>query len=180
MKENFAAAMKHVFAYEGGWAERSTEPGGAVMRGVSFETFSKWRHDHGQPKPTFADLKNSTEAEATDIYRGMYASKVQFDTLPSGLDFAVLDSGINNGLGAAARLLAHAVNFNHPGTLFSVTPELAAAAAKAPALAVVDKLCDLRLAYMRQSPEWAQFHRGWEARVASVRQNAKAMAASSA
>ncbi len=93
---------------EGGWAERSGEPGGAVNRGISFLAFSQWRTKQGKPTPTFADLKNLTIDEATEIYNEEYFSKIGFDDLPSGLDYVFANTAIMDGVSGAKRIYTQA------------------------------------------------------------------------
>lgn len=130
MKANIPIVMDWVLKHEGGYAERSTEGGGAVNMGVTFTTFAKWRKAQGKPVPTFADLKAMTRDEAIAIYEKYYLAPIGFDDLPSGLDYAVYDASVLGGVGGALKLLAG-------------TPERS-----------VDAFCDARLARYRTFKTW--------------------------
>lgn len=49
MKLNSEASLAYVLKDEGGYAERNTEGGGAVNRGITHSTFVAWRAKNKQP-----------------------------------------------------------------------------------------------------------------------------------
>jgi lysozyme family protein len=51
-----------------------------------------------------------------------------------------------------------------------------ALATAADPVATIDRICDLRLEFLRALPIWPTFGRGWERRVAAVRSEAKSFA----
>ena len=57
MLSNFAKVMDLIFINEGGYAERDSEPGGAVNMGVSMVTFIAWRLFKKQPIPNLLILR---------------------------------------------------------------------------------------------------------------------------
>lgn len=97
MKANWDRAVENILIWEGGWAERPNEPGGAVNRGISFTAFKEWRKAQGKPEPSFADLKAITKEEAKEIYRAKYAQRIDFDSLPPGYDYALLTAAVMTG-----------------------------------------------------------------------------------
>ncbi len=61
--------------------------------------------------PTIEDIKNLTETEARDIYLAMYIESPAFDVLPSiAMQEAIIDAGINHGIGTATTFLQYALN----------------------------------------------------------------------
>lgn len=179
MHANLAPALALIFTYEGGFARRNTEPGGSVNMGISEQTLETWRRVHGGPVPTVDDVRSLTQAEATAIYQAEYADAVHFDDLPAGLDFCVLDSSVNEGVGAALRFLAEAIGFKYTGVRPPVAPLVKAAEAVA-AGPIIDRICDARLAAKEQRADWSRFGKGWAARIESVRTHAKELAGAAA
>ena len=146
MKANLDKAIGYLLEDEGGYAERATEPGGAVNMGVSFATFVSWRASEKKPKPTFADLKAMTVAEATAIYTALYATPIGFNALAGGLDYAALDAAVNEGLHGALGLL-------------SITSPLKDMKTR------IGAISDVRLLVKKLRPEWAKDGPGWTARI---------------
>lgn len=175
MRANLDATLALIFRWEGGFAERASEPGGSVNMGISQQTLYTWRKQHGQPVPTVDDVRNLSQGEATSIYDALYAVPIRFDDLPSGMDMATLDAAVNEGLGWALRALADAVGFEYSGVRPPVAL-LVEAAKTAPAAPVIDHICDARFVSKRQRAEWPRFGLGWTARIESIRQNAHALA----
>lgn len=149
MDSNFARALKLVLKYEGGYVNHPSDPGGPTNKGVTLATFRRYVKKGG----TVADLKAITDAQVATVYHEQYWDAVDGDGLPSGIDFAVFDFAVNSGV-------SRALKYPHKS---------------------IDELCDARLAFMRSikgGKLWKTFGKGWAARVADVRKNAKAMAAS--
>jgi len=105
VKKNLATALGFVLNDEGGFAIRDAEPGGAVNKGVSFLVFTEWRKRNGQPPPQFDDLRDITTEEAMAIYETLYAKPIGFDDLPAGLDYAMLNAAVMEGVNGAKKLL---------------------------------------------------------------------------
>ena len=175
MKENFDKSMEYIFQYEGGYALKSTEPGGSVNKGVTMQTLRIWHEDNHFPAPDLSDIQSLSDDVAIKIYHKYYAPGVAFDDLPAGVDFCVFDSGINDGVGAATRLLAGVLGHSASGQN-NVKPDLVSLARTEPADVLIDHFCDARIAYKKQSPNWVRFKNGWSNRIESVRQHAKEMA----
>lgn len=111
MEHNRDFALSHTFQIEAGYAERDTEGGGAVNRGITFTTFKAWRSLKGQLSVTWDDLKAMTQEEATQIYNAQYLAPISFDKLPSGVDYVVLDCSIIGGVAGAVKILQKALGF---------------------------------------------------------------------
>jgi lysozyme family protein len=182
MKSNIEAALAFVFKDEGGYAERNTEGGGAVNRGVTFTVFSAWRLAKKSPA-SFADLKAMSQAEAADIYQAQYIKAISFEDLPKGIDYCVLDAAINGGVTGSLKLLQKALNLKPVDGHLGVVTKWAANHRPVPAL--IDALCDVRIAHYKTLKRFAAPYQVgktktwgdiWTARINMVRSRAKAMA----
>lgn len=160
---NFGKVMPRVLAHEGGFVNDPHDPGGATKYGITARTLGAWRH---------VGVANSAQVnalgvdEAIAIYRAQYAAVLNFDQLPSGVDYAVLDYGINSGVKRAAQELQRIVGAQVDGHLGLETVN---AAHTMPPAVIVNKLCDARLAFLRRLPNWKRYGAGWSRRVAEVR-----------
>ena len=166
--ERFARCVAIVLKHEGGYVNHPSDPGGATNMGITMRTLRNWRGVDVAPD----DVRALTEQEARAIYRAWYWNAVKGDDLPAGVDLAVFDFAVNSGVGTAARRLQAVVNAQQDGAIGPRT--IASVHARAPS-EVVDNLCDARMAFLRNLATWTTFGRGWERRVADVRQKALAM-----
>jgi lysozyme family protein len=99
MRENWDRAISSVLLWEGGFAQRENEPGGAVNMGVSLTAY---RQEH--PGATVADLKAMPVDEAKRIFRNNYADGIYFDDAPAGLDVVLLHAAVMQGVNGAKRI----------------------------------------------------------------------------
>ena len=169
MKENFAACLAETLRHEGGWSDHPKDPGGATMKGVTLDTYRRWR-----PGATKAQLRAITDAEVAAIYRKGYWDAVNADDLPAGLDLVAFDGAINSGPSRGAKWLQAGVGVKQDG---KVGPATIAAARAYDTRTAVNRACDARLAFLRTLGTWPTFGKGWSRRVASVRSTALDMAA---
>lgn len=165
--------MDWIFIHEGGYAERDSEPGGAVNMGISFTAFKDWWAKNKRTgEPSFSDLKALTRQEAEGIYEIWFFKPIDFDKLPSGVDYALIDLAVNSGVGGALRATSKQLLFPVTGKM---TPQLSWALRFRDAKAVINAICDGRLALMRSSSKWPRFEHNWTSRVNKVRERALAM-----
>lgn len=169
MKENFAACLAETLRHEGGWSDHPKDPGGATMKGVTLDTYRRWR-----PGATKAQLRAITDAEVAAIYRKGYWDAVNADDLPAGLDLVAFDGAVNSGPSRGAKWLQAGVGAKQDG---KVGPATIAAASAYDTRTAVNRACDARLAFLKTLGTWPTFGKGWSRRVASVRSTALAMAA---
>jgi lysozyme family protein len=183
MKNNIPLVMDWVFVSEGGYAERDSEPGGAVNMGISFTSFKDvWKRLKKDREPTFEDLKNLKRGnvydekndDAEDIYAQWFFEPVSFDVLPSGVDYALIDLAVNSGVGGAMRAVRERLNFPILGKM---DPKFLWALKSRDPATVIDAICDARLALMMRSQKWERFKNNWTNRVKKVRMRAHAMSA---
>lgn len=162
---NFEALLPLILKHEGGFVNHPSDPGGATNKGVTIGTYRAYVDPNG----TVEDLKALTDAQAGKVYRAQYWDAVEADSLPRGVDYAVFDFAVNSGPGRAVKYLQDIVGVPQDGV---IGPMTLAAVERAPSTAVIDELCDQRLAFMRRirgGKLWATFGRGWQRRVDEVR-----------
>lgn len=170
MDRNFARALALVLKSEGGWSDNPADPGGATMKGVTLANFRRYVKADASKD----DLRKISDAQLATVYRRFYWDAVAGAELPGGVDYAVFDFAVNSGPGRAAKYLQAAVGVAQDGRIGPAT--LRAVGARPPG-AVIDDLCDARLAFLRRLPTWPVFGKGWSDRVRSVRAQALLMSA---
>ncbi|MET7247859.1 glycosyl hydrolase 108 family protein [Methylobacterium sp. EM32] len=169
----FERALPLVLTHEGGWSDDPADPGGATNLGVTIGTLSLWL---GRPA-TRAEVRALTPASVAPLYQRRFWDAIQGDALPTGLDYALFDFAVNSGPKRAVIGLQRALGIADDGRLGPVT--LAALQGRdVPAL--VNALCDGRLAFLRALSTWPRFGRGWGRRVEEVRAAALVLHAASA
>lgn len=172
MDRNFKACLAEVLKHEGGWADNPKDPGGATMKGVTLANFRKYV----KPNATKEDLRKITNAQIQTVYRRFYWDAVNGAELPDGIDMAVFDFAVNSGPSRAAQYLQKVVGVNQDGKIGPAT--IKSSRDMLPA-AVISRLCDERLAFMKRAKGsagaskgkllWPTFGKGWQKRVDAVR-----------
>lgn len=149
--ENRELAIQHTLKYEGGYTNDAADPGGPTNWGITIaDARHYWKADAG-----VADMKAMPLSVAVEIYRKHYWIPVNGDALPSGLDFAVFDFGVNSGVSRSLKYLA---------VTNGTTQQR------------IEQLCDARLQFLMSLKTWANFGKGWGRRVADVKTTALSMA----
>jgi uncharacterized protein (TIGR02594 family) len=168
---DFDRCVALVLEYEGGNDDDPRDPGGRTSRGILQSEWNIWCSSHpGLP----ADVWQAPQDQVLAIYRAQYWNALLCDSLPSGVDLAVFDYGVNSGTSRSAKLLQTLVGTDADG---EVGPDTIAAAAKADPVSLVGRFCDARLSFLQGLPTWGTFGKGWTARVVDVRKEALALAA---
>jgi len=165
---NFQRALPLVLKHEGGFSDHPKDPGGATNRGVTLATFRRYV----KPDGTVAELKAITDAQIATVYYRGYWAEANAAALPSGVDYAVFDFAVNSGPARAVKFLQAVLGVAQDGR---VGPKTIEAAQAADAGAVIARLCNDRLAWLKRLPTWATFGKGWGRRVADVQAAALAM-----
>lgn len=169
MRENFDTAIELIFGHEGGYVNAKTDRGGPTKYGITQRTLAGWR---GHPVSS-DEVKRLTLAEAREILTRQYAGPIDFDGLPAGLDYAVLDYAVNSGPGQAVKSLQRVVGVDRDGIMGMQT--LAAVKARAaiegglPTL--IRAYCDERMRFLKGLGGGQGFSangRGWTIRVTGV------------
>lgn len=103
MQEDWEKGITFVLAAEGGYDNNPNDKGGETNFGIS-----KRRYPN-------EDIKAMTVDRAKELYRKDFWEKLCCDQLPSPLAIAVFDAAVNQGEGAAARMLQIVVGANVDG-----------------------------------------------------------------
>lgn len=173
MDRNFQRALPLVLKHEGGFVNHPNDPGGATNKGVTIATFRAYV----KPNGTVEDLRNITDQQVATVYYRHYWAAVNAQALPSGIDYAVFDFAVNSGPARAAQYLQAVLGVTQDGRVGPIT---IAAAEKADHRAVINRLCDNRLAFLKRITSggkrlWDTFGRGWDRRVSEVRRDSLLM-----
>jgi lysozyme family protein len=161
----FPLALAHVLAMEGGYTEDPYDPGGPTNLGI---TLAELARDKGVAvtADNFAQLRAELialpPATAARIYRDRYWEPAGCPALPPPLAVFHFDTAVNQGVGAAARMLQEAAGVAVDGLIGPVT--LAQAAAQ-PVAATLARYADIRRRHYRSLATFWRFGRGWLARV---------------
>jgi lysozyme family protein len=169
MERNFAAALKHVLAHEGGYVNHPDDPGGATNKGITIATFRRYV----DPTGTVDDLKRITAQQVATVYRKQYWDAVKGDQLPDGVDYAVFDFAVNSGPSRAAKYLQRVVGVPLDG---KIGPKTIGATETLSASAVIRALCKDRMEFLQSLKTWRTFGKGWSRRVNDVELAALTMA----
>jgi lysozyme family protein len=170
MKQNFDVSLAHVLKSEGGWSDHPADPGGATMKGVTLETYRRYKMN---PHITKDQLRNITDEEVADIYKIGYWDKCRCFDLPSGVDFLVFDMAINAGVGRSSKLLQESVGVPADGVIGPIT---IAASNAADVDLTIERFSQLKEAFYRSLPTFGTFGNGWLNRVASTKAFAQKLA----
>lgn len=163
-------SFKLVLAHEGGYVNHPQDPGGATNKGVTQSTYSAYRRANGQP---VRDVRLITDTELSDIYKSRYWDAVHGDELPTGVDHAMYDFGVNSGPSRSIKFVQAIVGTDDDGIL---GPKTLAAIEAMPPRDLINRLCNARLNWLRTLNTWGTFGKGWSRRVEAVRREALAVA----
>lgn len=174
MKANFQKALKAVLVHEGGYVNHPRDPGGATNFGVTQKVYDAWRVGRGlQPR----SVKQIDKAETAKIYEVQYWQAVGGDELPNGVDYVVFDYAVNSGPSRAIKGLQKALK-GYTGPIDGILGVRTLRRVKEDENndALVDRICDGRMAFLKQLNTWSVFGAGWSKRVKGVRAMGQAMA----
>ena len=113
MTNHIDKILNDIIEREGGFVNHPADKGGPTKYGITTSTLMHyWTYKYNRTAtPTIEDIKNLTETEARDIYLAMYIESPAFDVLPSiAMQEAIIDAGINHGIGTATKFLQYALN----------------------------------------------------------------------
>jgi lysozyme family protein len=117
MQATYGKAISQVLRDEGGYSNDVGDSGGPTNFGITIHDARQyWKAD-----ATAEDVRHMPLEVAQDIYSKHYAAPLGYDNLPAGVDYAVLDYGINSGISRAARVLQHIVGVTVDGSIGPVT-----------------------------------------------------------
>jgi lysozyme family protein len=166
---NFNKVLPWLLEDEGGFTDEATDAGGPTNWGITLEDARMY----WKPDATAADVRAMPKEVAVSIFRAKYWDKLLCDELPSGVDYAVFDFGVNSGVSRAAKFLQNIVGTDQDG---EIGPETIAATIAADPAYVINTLCNDRMEFLHNAHNtttgaalWPTYGRGWTRRVAGVR-----------
>lgn len=147
----FDSAVRFVLQEEGGSAitNDSHDHGGLTRFGIS-----KTAHPD-------VDIANLTEAQAIQIYHDDYWVPCQCDRLPPVTACIVFDTAVNQGVGAAIRILQQALEVTVDGL---IGPKTVAAAQSREDRPFINELIARRLVVYGLNPQFTHYGLGWTRR----------------
>lgn len=164
MNAEFEMALAKVLVHEGGYSNHPKDPGGATMRGVTQAVYDDYRRAKGDRQ---RPVKQLTDEELRDIYKARYWDLVKGDQLPNGLSYVVFDGAVNSGVSRSVKWLQKALGVNQDGLIGPATFAAMERCNDIPSL--IDRICDIRLAFLKSLRTWKTFGNGWGRRVEGVR-----------
>ncbi len=164
MMGEFDRALAKVLVHEGGYINHPQDPGGATNQGVTQRVYDDYRKTVGQKAQA---VKLLTNAERDSIYRARYWALVKGDSLPAGVSYVVFDGAVNSGVSQSVKWLQRALGVPADGVIGPQTINAARAHDNHDAL--VRKICDLRMAFLKALKTFKTFGKGWTRRVDGVR-----------
>lgn len=170
MNKNWQPSFERLIETEGGFTNDQRDQGnhlpdgreGSTNLGV---TQKNWEAYVGH-KVTQDDMRNLTPSDVNPFYKKLYWDSVRGDDLPSGVDYAVFDFGVNSGAVRAIEFLQRVVGVTTDGIL---GPDTLSAVNAMDASAICDQICDDRLAYLKNLDNWDIYGKGWINRVEAVK-----------
>jgi len=172
-------SLVKVLVHEGGYVNHPEDPGGPTNKGVTQRVYDAFRLRNNLAPQS---VKNISNIEIAQIYDKQYWDAVKADDLPDGLDYVVFDGAVNSGPSQSIRWLQRALGPLYKGVVDGVIGigTLAAVNAANNIPALIDRICDLRLKFLKALKTWKTFGKGWASRVEGVRATGKAWATGSA
>lgn len=169
---SYDEALRRLLVHEGGYSNHPSDPGGPTNFGITIHDYRKYV----KPDATAADVRAMRIDEAKAIYRSKYWDAMRCDDLPSGLDYAVFDYGVNSGNARAVKVLRRILALPDSSAM---TDAVIAAVKRNDASKLVASLCDERLRFLQSLKTWPVFGAGWGRRVVDVKAAALGMAGAS-
>lgn len=159
---NYKRGLSLTLAYEGGYVNHPSDPGGPTYKGITQRVYDAHRKTRGQ---LIQSVRYATSEEVSDIYKGQYWKLVRGDSLPAGLDYAVFDFAVNSGISRAVRYLQRQVGVHDDAVIGDETMAAVYAKAKADEELMIATLCANRLAFVRSLKTFSVFGKGWTRRI---------------
>jgi len=165
----FSNCVGLVLESEGGNDDDPRDPGGRTSRGITQRDWDRWRLTRpGLP----VDVFQAPQDQILAIYHDDYWDAVEGDQLPPGVDYAVFDCGVLNGVATAAEILQARLGVKVDGDIGQKT---ISACLGADGATLINHVCDDRLQRMQALAGWATYGKGWTNRVNRVRADALRM-----
>ena len=173
MKKNETEATRKLLLSEGGYTNHPNDPGGPTNFGITIADARK--HIWPGQNVTVTMMRGMTKEQALKVYDAKYWDRMLCDDLPSGLDYAIYDYGVNSGTGRSGRVLRALLRMPVGTNIDRSVIEKINSLSPSRRRALIAQLCDERLAFLKRLHTWPVFGVGWGRRVAAVRRDSLAM-----
>lgn len=170
----FAQCLDVVLHHEGGLVDNPHDPGGITNLGISLRFLQAVGVDlNNDGSVDRWDIVGLTVEEARPLYQRRFWDACRCGDLPAGLDLLVFDSAVNQGAGAAARLLQISVGAAADGVVGPVTLARVATEVRGRgAGAVIVEFGARRALRYARNPKILVFGLGWFRRLFAVARQA--------
>lgn len=148
-------AITFLLGIEGGYVNDPLDAGGETKYGISKKSYPH------------LDIAGLTREDAEKIYREDYWQALRCDDLPDALAVAVFDSGVNQGISPAARMLQLAVRVQADGVIGPITLDAARTESQRQILVRYLALRGVRYA---STPGFDRYGMGWLGRLFGLQQ----------
>lgn len=140
------------------FSDDADDPGGATMMGVTHRVYNAWRTRRRLP---LRDVRLIEDSEIFAIYRENYWQLVRGDELPTGIDLALFDFGVNSGPGRSIMFAQQVLGCKVDGILGAVTM---LRLHQVDAAHFIRQFMEARRDYCRGLSNYRSFRGGWETR----------------
>ena len=154
MRSNFEECMARLLHHEGGYVDHPDDPGGETNLGVTRAVYEQYAGRQVMD----GEMEGLTHDDVYPIYRENYWDRVRGDDLPSGVDWAVFDWGVNSGTSRAAKALQRIIGVEQDGGIGPMTLQ---AVASIEPVDIVDQMHYMREGFYRSLSTFDTFGRGW-------------------
>jgi lysozyme family protein len=155
MKQNYGLILQEIFGSEGGFTLDPKDKGNWTGGKVGVGELKGTKYGISAAAYPKLDIRNLTLQQAGEIYRAEYWNAVGGDSLPSGVDYTVMDAAVNSGTSRARDWYALTRKPSPDDT--------------------IDAYNDKRISFLRGLSSFSTYGRGWLNRVAKVRAKSLAM-----
>jgi len=168
MKSNFEECMARLLAHEGGYVWHAEDPGGETNLGVTRAVYEQYAGRQVMD----GEMEGLTHDDVYPIYKENYWDRVRGDDLPSGVDWAVFDWGVNSGTSRAAKALQRIIGVEQDGGIGPMTLQ---AVAEIEPVDIVKQMHHMRDSFYRSLSTFDTFGRGWIRRNDETKEQALAL-----
>ena len=154
MRQNFEQCMGWLLEHEGGYVNHPSDPGGETNLGVTRAVYEQYAGRQVMD----GEMEGLTHDDVYPIYKENYWDRVRGDDLPSGVDWAVFDWGVNSGTSRAAKALQRIIGVEQDGGIGPMTLQ---AVASIEPTDIIDQMHYMREGFYRSLSTFDTFGRGW-------------------
>lgn len=152
---SFEAVVEALKTREGGYVNNPRDPGGQTKYGISKRSYPN------------EDIPNLTWQRAKQLYHRDFWLACRLDELPAKLRPMIMDAAVHHGKVKAIKFLQKALSVTADGI---IGPQTIRAANTQDCNRLVERVAEQRLTFVRNLETYSTFGRGWERRIATVKQ----------